>query len=133
MEDGRQSNGRFAKGNPGGKGGARPGSGRKPRPDDPTLLNKLYAVLDEGAPKALQVLIDALKSKDEKIRVKAADIITRKVLPDRSMLDIQREESEPGVTIHDIPEDERELLREYSKKISEIRVSRNPKKDEPEE
>ncbi len=120
-QTGRDTKGRFAKGNPGGPGGARPGSGRKPKPDDPTLLNKLYTALDEAAPKALKVLSDALGSKDEKTRVKAAALILAKVLPDKSMLDLTPGDTESDSLKGPISPEEAAIIQEGAAKIAEVR------------
>jgi len=106
----RDPKGRFLPGNPGGPGGPRPGSGRKPKPSDPTLLEKLYENLDEAAPKAMRVLDEALSSEDEKVRIKAAELILRKVLPDQSMLDLQRSDPGEEKSISNISEEERVAL-----------------------
>jgi hypothetical protein len=91
----RDDRGRFLTGNPGGPGRQRPGSGRKPKPADHSLLEKLYDNLDWAAPIAMKVLDDVLESGDERLRVKAAELVLRKVLPDQSMRDLRRDEMEP--------------------------------------
>jgi hypothetical protein len=87
----READGKFAPGNKGGPGGSRPGSGRKPKPTDPTLLKRLYDLLDGNADKALQVLVDQLEHKDPKIAQKAAAILINKTLPETRFLKSWRE------------------------------------------
>jgi hypothetical protein len=83
----RDDKGRFAEGNPGGPGGSRPGSGRKPKPKNPQLLSQLYDLLDQAAPEALETVRNLLQSKDEKVRLKAGEIILSKTLPTTSRLE----------------------------------------------
>lgn len=119
---GRDSKGRFAPGNSGGPGGPRPGSGRKPKPSDPSLLDRLYETLDESAPKALKVLDNALRSDDEKTRVKAAELILRKVLPDRSMLDMKTEADDDRVP--DRTPEETEIYKEMAERLARLHSQR---------
>jgi hypothetical protein len=92
----RTPDGRFAEGTCGGPGGSRPGSGRKPKPADETLLKRLYDLLDQNADKALQVLVDQLEHEDPKIAQKAAAIVLSKTLPESRFLESWREEGEPA-------------------------------------
>lgn len=82
----RDGKGRFTEGNPGGPGGSRPGSGRKPKPNDETLLKELYRLLDEAAPLAMELLTNQLKHGDPKIAQGAARVIMDKVLPNQTRL-----------------------------------------------
>ena len=89
----RKQDGKFAEGNKGGPGGSRPGSGRKPRPADETLLKRLYDLLDGNADKALEVLIEQLEHDDPKVAQKAALAVLAKVLPEGRLLKEWREDS----------------------------------------
>jgi|GEM_PF-6750277 len=88
----RTPDGRFVEGTCGGPGGSRPGSGRKPKPADETLLKRLYDLLDQNADKALQVLVDQLEDADSKIAQKAAAIVLSKTLPESRFLKSWQEE-----------------------------------------
>jgi len=70
----------------GGPGGSRPGSGRKPKSKDPSLLSQLYDILDESAPRALERLTEFIESPDDKICLKACTEILRRVLPESKLL-----------------------------------------------
>jgi hypothetical protein len=83
----REPDGRFAPGNKGGPGGSRPGSGRKPKPADETLLKRLYDLLDQNADRALEVLVNQLEHEDPKIAQKAAAIVLSKTLPESRFLE----------------------------------------------
>ena len=87
----RTPDGRFAEGTCGGPGGSRPGSGRKPKPADETLLKRLYDLLDQNADTALQVLVDQLEHGDPKIAQKAAAIVLSKTLPETRFLESWQE------------------------------------------
>jgi hypothetical protein len=82
----RDGKGRFTEGNSGGPGGSRPGSGRKPKPNDETLLKELYRLLDEAAPLAMELLTNQLRHEDPKIAQGAARVIMDKVLPNQTRL-----------------------------------------------
>ena len=82
----RTPDGRFAEGTCGGPGGSRPGSGRKPKPADETLLKRLYDLLDQNADRALEVLVNQLEHEDPKIAQKAAAIVLSKTLPETRFL-----------------------------------------------
>ena len=88
----RKPGGEFDKGNKGGPGGSRPGSGRKPQPTDNTLLKRLYDLLDENADKALEVLVAQLEHDDPKVAQKAALAVLGKVLPEGRLLEGWRED-----------------------------------------
>ena len=88
----RKPDGKFAEGNKGGPGGSRPGSGRRPKPADDTLLKRLYDLLDENADKALEVLIKQLEHDDPKVAQKAALAVLNKVLPEDRLLKGWRED-----------------------------------------
>ena len=111
----RDNKGRFAPGNKLAKGGPRPGSGRPPKPKDENLLQRLYAVLDEVSPRALHVLTDLLASKDEKIRLRAAEAILKKTLPDQAMLEV--DERTAGLVIHTVDFSGR---KEWQKEVKKI-------------
>ena len=83
----RTPDGRFAEGTCGGPGGSRPGSGRKPKPADETLLKRLYDLLDQNADRALEVLVNQLEHEDPKIAQKAAAIVLSKTLPESRFLE----------------------------------------------
>jgi len=74
---------KFKKGNPGGPGGKRVGSGRPPKPEE-TLLKRLYTILEGSSELAVEVLEKQLKNGDAKIAQGAAKIILGKILPERS-------------------------------------------------
>lgn len=112
---GRDNKGRFAPGNRIAKGGPRPGSGRPPKPKDENLLQRLYDVLDEVSPRALHVLTELLTSEDEKIRLRAAEAILKKTLPDQAMLEV--EERTAGLMIHLVNYSGEKECREGVKKI----------------
>jgi hypothetical protein len=82
----RQPDGKFACGNKGGPGGPRPGSGRKPKPKDPSLLSQLFDILDESAPRALERLTEFIESPDDKVSLKACIEILKRVLPESKLL-----------------------------------------------
>jgi hypothetical protein len=82
----RNSMGRFAPGTCGDRGGSLPGGGRPPKPENPSLLRKLYALLDEASPMAMSLLISQLNHEDPRIAQGAARLILDKVLPDQTML-----------------------------------------------
>ena len=69
-------------GMPVGRGGARPGSGRKPKPKNATLLERAYAVLDEATLPAVQAVVDLLTSEEPRYRLDAAKLILSKCIPD---------------------------------------------------
>jgi hypothetical protein len=98
----RQADGKFAKGNKGGPGGSRPGSGRKPEPADETLLKRLYDLLDGNADKALQVLVDQLEHDDPKIAQKAAAILLNKTLPETRFLKDWKGEKDQEATLEEL-------------------------------
>lgn len=67
-------------------GGFRPGAGRKPKPKNPSLLQKAYVVLDEAIIPAVQSVIKLLRSRNEMTRLRAAQVILDKRIPDLSSL-----------------------------------------------
>lgn len=120
--DGREQDGRFAKGNKGGPGGPRPGSGRKPKPSDPSLLQELYDILDQAAPEALRIVREKLNSKDERVQLDACKLILGKTLPEVSRVDVNRREEAPGTSIESITEEERAKLFDLAKAYAELRL-----------
>jgi hypothetical protein len=90
----REPDGKFAPGNKGGPGGSRPGSGRKPKPADESLVKRLYDLLDQNADRALEVLVNQLEHEDPKIAQKAAAIVLNKTLPEGRFLKEWRTERE---------------------------------------
>ena len=74
--------GRRPDGMPKGRGGARPGSGRKPKPKNASLLERAYAVLDEATLPAVQAVVDLLTSTEPRYRLEAAKLILSKCIPD---------------------------------------------------
>jgi hypothetical protein len=73
------NSGRFAKNNPGGTGGAKPGGGRPSKPENPSLLRQLYVLLDEASPMAMELLISHLNHEDPRIAQGAARLTPDKV------------------------------------------------------
>ena len=69
-------------GNERGRGGARPGAGRKPKPKDLSLLQRTYEVLDEATLPALKAVVRLLRSRNEMTRLRAAQEILAKRIPD---------------------------------------------------
>lgn len=66
------------------RGGPRPGSGRPPKPHNPTLLEKAYAVLDEATLPAVQAVVDLLSCTDNRTRLEAAKLILAKTIPEQT-------------------------------------------------
>lgn len=63
-------------------GGARPGSGRKPKPRNPTLLERAYTLLDEATIPAVNAIVLLTKSRNPMVRLHAAKAILAKTIPD---------------------------------------------------
>ena len=115
----REPDGKFAPGNKGGPGGSRPGSGRKPAPEDETLLKRLYDLLDGNADKALQVLVDQLEHDDPKIAQKAAAILLNKTLPETRFLKDWKGEKDQEATTQELESVKEFLMWKADKDIAE--------------
>lgn len=70
-------------------GGYRPGSGRKPREKALTNYQTALRLMDDNIGQALAVLIGGLKDKDKNYRLKCAEILMKKALPDKSRHEVQ--------------------------------------------
>src|SRR3990167_769174 len=68
-------------------GGARPGSGRPPKPKNPTILERAYGLLDESTLPAIQCVVDLLTDPSPSVRLRAAELILAKTIPDQSHTD----------------------------------------------
>ena len=68
------------------KGGARPGAGRKPKPRNPTLLEKAYGLLDEATIPAIKAIVLLTKSRNPMVRLHAAKVVLAKTIPDKIKL-----------------------------------------------
>ena len=66
-----------------GKGGARLGSGRKPQPRNPTLLQRAYELLDDATIPAVKAVALLIKSRNPMVRLHAAKVILSKTVPDK--------------------------------------------------
>jgi hypothetical protein len=64
-------------------GGKREGSGRKPVEKRLTNYAKAIRLLDDNIESALQVVIDGLKDENKQYRLKCAEILLKKSLPDK--------------------------------------------------
>jgi hypothetical protein len=64
-------------------GGARPNSGRKPIEQRLTNYGKAIRMLDDNVEAALQVVIDGLKSESAAYRLKCAELLLKKSMPDK--------------------------------------------------
>jgi hypothetical protein len=65
------------------RGGKRPGSGRKPRAKKLSNYDAALKMLDDSICDALQVLIDSLKDGNQYTKIRAAELILKKTLPDK--------------------------------------------------
>jgi MFS superfamily sulfate permease-like transporter len=71
-----------------GHGGARPNSGRKPREKVLTNYQKAIKLLDNSIEQAIETLIECLSDDSVQVRLKAAEILLKKTLPDRKEVDL---------------------------------------------
>ncbi len=71
------------------KGGARPGAGRKPKVKMLSNYEKAIRLLDDNVESAIQVLVDGLKNKSLVHRIKCAEILLKKTLPDRKDIHVK--------------------------------------------
>jgi len=67
------------------RGGARPGSGRKPLPghEKLTTYEKGLSLLNENITNAVDTVIKLMNSECEHVRLKAAALLMKKVYPDQ--------------------------------------------------
>ena len=63
-------------------GGYRPGAGRPPKPHNPGLLTRAYALLDEATLPAIQAIVALLTDGKPSVRLDAAKLILAKTIPD---------------------------------------------------
>lgn len=64
-------------------GGKRQGAGRKPRSERLSNYDKALKLLDDSIEKALQVLIDGLDDENKQYRIRCAELLLKKALPDK--------------------------------------------------
>lgn len=64
-------------------GGARFGAGRKPKPKNPGILERAYALLDEATIPAVKAIVLLTKSRNPMVRLNAAKVILSKTIPDK--------------------------------------------------
>jgi hypothetical protein len=119
----REPDGKFAPGNKGGPGGSRPGSGRKPEATDPTLLKRLYDLLDGNADKALQVLVDQLEHSDPKIAQRAAAIVLSKTLPEARFLKDWKGEKDRETEVEELGQLKEFLMWKMDRDVQEAEES----------
>ena len=65
------------------RGGARFGAGRKPKPHNPSLLERAYTLLDEATLPAINAIILLTKSRNPMVRLHAAKVLLAKTIPDK--------------------------------------------------
>lgn len=65
------------------KGGVRPGAGRKSREQALTNYGRAIKMLDDSVEYAIQTLINGLEDDEPAVRVKCAEILLKKAVPDK--------------------------------------------------
>ena len=65
------------------RGGPRPGSGRKPRSEKLSNYSKAVKMLDDNIIEVLSVLIKTLRAKSVKDRLRASEILIKRMLPEK--------------------------------------------------
>ena len=76
-------------------GGKREGSGRKAIEKELTTYQKSLSLLDDNSDKVIQTILELLDDDSKTIRLKAAEILLKKIMPDRKQLDIELPEDLP--------------------------------------
>jgi len=76
------------------RGGYRPNSGRKPIEKRLSNYEKAIKMLDDSVEDALQVLIDGLDSDDKNYRLRCAEILLKKSIPDKNRQEVTGEDGE---------------------------------------
>jgi len=75
-------------GNKGKRGGAQPGSGRKPLEKRLSNYERACKLLDDNVEKALDVLIKGLSDSDKNYRMRCAEILLKKSIPDKKHIEM---------------------------------------------
>ena len=73
------------------KGGKRPNSGRKKREKAFTNYQKALRLLDDSIEEALSVVIKGLRDEDKAHRLKCAELLIKKALPDKQKIDLDQD------------------------------------------
>jgi hypothetical protein len=69
-------------------GGPRPNSGRKPIEKRLSNYERAVKLLDDNVEKALDVLIKGLTDPDKNYRMRCAEILLKKTIPDKKHIDM---------------------------------------------
>jgi len=100
------------------KGGKRTGAGRKTRAEKLSNYDRAIKMLDDSIEMTLQTLIDGLGAKDPVLRIKCAEILLKKTLPDKKRSEITGKD---GGAIAITPADVRAAITEVEGMVLENR------------
>ncbi len=100
------------------KGGKRTGAGRKTRAEKLSNYDRAIKMLDDSIEMTLQTLINGLQDEDVAVRIKCAETLLKKTLPDKKRSEITGKD---GGAIAITPADVRSAITDIDEMIIENR------------